>query len=86
MTHQHEGQCRHDMRFCSDCDKAYCAKCEREWSGVCSLEHYPGYYWWWNAPVTTGGVSTYPSTTTFADTGDDLSHPTVCSHTAGVTT
>ena len=65
MSHEHEG-CRHDLRFCYQCDVAYCGKCDVNWSR---------HQWAWYVPNTTvtfpetpvnpfpNTITTYPNST-----------------------
>ncbi len=32
MSHEHDQGCRHDLRFCYQCDVAYCGKCYVDWA------------------------------------------------------
>ena len=64
MNHDHEG-CRHDLRFCYQCDVAYCGKCDVNWSQHQATWFGPnntvtcdtGY---WPEPTTTTGASAIP--------------------------
>ncbi len=57
MTHEHDQGCRHDLRFCYQCDVAYCGKCDLNWA-----RHQPTWYIP-NPPVVWPDTTIYPTTT-----------------------
>ena len=63
MGHSH---CRHQFKFCAQCDMVWCGSCSKEWGG-----HAHQNYWWTTPHYTNLTSTTMAGTATGNDIGGD---------------
>ena len=67
--HEHEHSCcKHELKFCSCCDKVYCEKCEMEWGEEGSNCHIPSVYFNTNSLYPDCHTTLSSSSTDFDET------------------
>ena len=64
------GHCRHQFKFCAQCDMVWCGSCSKEWGGHAHYQPYVNPNPWW----TSGTRNLTGTTTVFSGTGNHASH------------
>lgn len=58
MNHEHDSGCRHDLRFCYQCDAPYCGKCDASWSRLVTTITFTPVASPWDTTTTTVPMTT----------------------------